>query len=138
MKKFLDFDGVTYLTKKILLLSHPVGSIYMNISEVNPNELFGGTWEKLEDKFLLAAGPTFSLGTSGGEINHTLTVAEIPSHTHMSAYQEQDSPTNSTTVNAFTKDSFVVNTKIYRSTNNKSVLNSGGAQVTTICLHTQL
>jgi microcystin-dependent protein len=32
--------------------------------------------------FLLAAGATYGPGTTGGEATHTLTVDEIPAHTH--------------------------------------------------------
>lgn len=31
-----------------LLDVYPIGSIYMNVNEVNPTGLFGGTWEALE------------------------------------------------------------------------------------------
>lgn len=60
---------------------HPVGSVYMTFDSVNPSTLFGGTWEKIEDKFLLGSG-TNAIGAEGGESEHTLTVAEMPSHTH--------------------------------------------------------
>lgn len=35
---------------------YPVGSVYMSMSSTNPASLFGGTWEQIEDAFLLAAG----------------------------------------------------------------------------------
>ena len=63
-------------------LIYPVGSIYMSTVNVNPATLFGGTWEQLEDRFLLGAGTTYTAGDTGGEAEHTLTVNEIPSHTH--------------------------------------------------------
>ena len=64
---------------------YPVGSIYMSANDVNPSVLFGGgTWEKIEGKFLLSSyGSTYTLGSTGGEANHTLTVDEMPSHTHI-------------------------------------------------------
>ena len=61
---------------------YPVGSIYMSINNTNPSTLFGGTWEQIKDVFLLAAGNTYAAGKTGGSATHTLTVAEMPSHTH--------------------------------------------------------
>ena len=61
---------------------YPVGSIYMSVNATNPAELFGGTWERLKDRFLLAAGDSYAPGSTGGEAQHTLTVDEMPSHTH--------------------------------------------------------
>lgn len=63
-------------------IAYPVGSIYMSVNETSPAELFGGTWEQLKDRFLLAAGDTFQAGSTGGEAQHTLTVDEMPSHNH--------------------------------------------------------
>ena len=57
---------------------YPVGSIYISVSGTNPSELFGGTWEQLKDRFLLAAGDTYAAGSTGGEAQHTLTEAELP------------------------------------------------------------
>lgn len=62
---------------------YPVGSIYISVNSVNPNTLFGGTWERIQGRFLLAADDTNYVANSiGGEANHTLTVNEMPSHTH--------------------------------------------------------
>lgn len=67
----------------ILERVYPVGAVYMSMSETDPATLFGfGTWERIMDKFLLAAGNTYAAGDTGGEDQHTLTVAEMPSHTH--------------------------------------------------------
>lgn len=54
----------------------------MSINNVNPGRLFGGTWEQIKDKFLLAAGSSFEAGATGGEATHKLTANEMPSHTH--------------------------------------------------------
>ena len=64
---------------------YPVGSIYMSVNNTNPSLLFGGTWEKIEDTFLLASGTNYATGTTGGEATHTLTTNEIPSHSHREA-----------------------------------------------------
>lgn len=64
------------------LKPYPVGAIYMSLNSVSPAELFGGTWERLKDRFLLGAGDSYALGATGGEAYHTLTVDEMPSHSH--------------------------------------------------------
>lgn len=68
----LNFDSI-----------YPVGSIYMSVSDVNPETLFTGThWEKIMDKFLVGAGNEYALGSSGGVKTHTHTSA---AHSHSSA-----------------------------------------------------
>lgn len=56
---------------------YPVGSIYMSVNSVNPSTLFGGTWEQIEDKFLLASGTSYSNGSTGGSAD-----AVIVQHNH--------------------------------------------------------
>lgn len=60
----------------------PIGSIYMSVNETDPKDLFGGTWERIKDTFLLACGDTYANGTTGGESEVTLTIDEMPRHTH--------------------------------------------------------
>lgn len=60
----------------------PVGSIYMSVDSTSPASFLGGTWEQIKDTFLLGAGDTYTNGVTGGEATHTLTVDEMPSHTH--------------------------------------------------------
>lgn len=62
---------IEYLQKLgIIDAIYPVGSIYMSVNEVSPETLFGGTWEQIEDRFLLASGSTYEAGTLGGKENH--------------------------------------------------------------------
>ena len=62
---------------------YPIGSIYISTNSTNPVNIFRfGTWERIEDMFLLAAGSQYSAGSTGGEATHTLTIDEIPAHTH--------------------------------------------------------
>ena len=79
----------TLLREKLLSLVYPVGSIYMSVNNESPATFLGGTWEQIEDTFLLAAGSSFAAGATGGAAthhhstaNHTLTVNEIPAHNH--------------------------------------------------------
>ena len=62
---------------------YPVGSIYQTTSSTfNPQTAWGGTWERIKDRFLLAAGTAYAGGSTGGEATHKLTAQEMPSHTH--------------------------------------------------------
>lgn len=70
----------------------PVGYIYMSVVNTDPGELFDGVWERIKDRFLLAAGDTYAAGNVGGEASHTLTVDEIPAHNHV----VDDTPANPT------------------------------------------
>lgn len=61
---------------------YPVGSIYYSYSHVSPAEMFGGTWTRIENKFLWATTSGGTIGGTGGEQTHTLTVSEMPKHRH--------------------------------------------------------
>lgn len=82
----LDESGWIYsraLSSLILEAVYPIGSIYMSVNGTSPATLFGGTWEAIQGKFLLGAyGNTYKAGSTGGEATHTLTVDEMPKHTH--------------------------------------------------------
>lgn len=66
-----------------ILAAHPVGSLYWTSSTENPAITFGGgTWTRIKDKFVLAAGDTYASGGTGGASTVTLTVNQIPSHSH--------------------------------------------------------
>lgn len=49
---------------------YPVGSVYISINATSPASLFGGSWEQIQDRFLLAAGSTYSAGSTGGSATH--------------------------------------------------------------------
>ena len=56
---------------------YPVGSIYMSVNNANPELLFGGTWQQIEDTFLLASGSTYAAGDTGGSAD-----AIVVKHNH--------------------------------------------------------
>jgi hypothetical protein len=60
--------------------AYPVGSVYISVNDTDPGSIFGGTWERIKDTFLLSAGDTYAAGSTGGEAEHTLSIGEIPSH----------------------------------------------------------
>lgn len=76
-------------TTKILDDIYPVGSIYISTNLATANEVIqklGGNWESYASgKTLVEVGTsdqTFNVRQTGGESNHTLTVAEMASHSH--------------------------------------------------------
>ena len=66
----------------LINLIYPIGSIYMSVNDVSPQIFLGGTWEQIQDRFLLSSGSTYTAGSTGGEASHTLSVNETPSHSH--------------------------------------------------------
>lgn len=91
----VNFGNDTYKldTKNLWEMIYPVGSIYMSVSSTSPSILFGGTWEQIQDRFLISSGSTYAGGSTGGSAsvnytpsgtvgNHTLTTSEMPSHAH--------------------------------------------------------
>lgn len=71
-------DG-TIDRKEIFNMIYPVGSFYISASNINPTTLFTGTWEKIENKFLLACSGYFPNGTTGGSNKHSHSMG---AHTH--------------------------------------------------------
>lgn len=61
---------------------YPVGSVYISFNSADPSTLFGGTWVRLKDTFLLANGDSYAPNTSGGSATKTIAVSNMPSHNH--------------------------------------------------------
>ena len=73
----IEIDGKIYDFS-----AYPVGSIYMSVNSTSPASIFGGTWERLKDRFLLGAGDSYSAGATGGSSTVTLTKEQLPEHEH--------------------------------------------------------
>ena len=94
-------NNISETLKKV----YPVGSIYMSTVSTNPATLFGfGTWEAMPAGRVLLAqgksswGTTYNAGSTGGEATHTLTVGEIPSHTHTGSTSTTGNHTHNVTI----------------------------------------
>lgn len=72
-----DTSGVVYRRQKInsgawsawvnqALDAYPVGAIYISAVNTSPATLFGGTWTPLYDRFLIGAGNSYGVNTTGG------------------------------------------------------------------------
>ena len=63
--------------------AYPVGAYYISSVATSPAVLFGGTWEQVKDRMILAVGDTYkTVGTTGGSATTKLVVNNIPSHNH--------------------------------------------------------
>lgn len=87
----------------ILELVYPKGAIYISTVATDPSVLFGfGTWEQIKDTFLLASGSKYIAGSTGGESTHTLTVQEMPVHSHtVDAHSHAIGLDNDTTIGTY-------------------------------------
>lgn len=83
-------NNIKYIDKKIsdlLNMFYPVGSVYETMdSSFDPNEKWGGTWERIKGRVLVGVDENDSdfntAEKTGGEKTHTLVVSELPQHTH--------------------------------------------------------
>ena len=84
---WLRYRTLADLSKDLVDFFYPVKTVYITFDNTfNPNEHFGGTWERIRNRFLWAATENGVMGQTGGEESHTLTVSEMPSHNgHLSA-----------------------------------------------------
>lgn len=85
-KRFISSGSSTTLTYgawyNMAIDAYPVGSYYISANDTSPAELFGGTWHRIESRFLWGAPSGSTLGLTAGEQTHTLTTSEMPSHRH--------------------------------------------------------
>lgn len=106
----VDSDGNLWCAGKLPIdRIYPVGSIYLTMDTRNPADLFGGTWEQIEcGRFLVSAsgrtdGDTtkdtsanegnadwYPIGEKGGQRKHTLSIGEMPAHTHKTGHKRAD------------------------------------------------
>lgn len=101
----IEIDGVNYRLFDIDMV-YPVGSVYITFSNTSPAVLFGGTWTKIEGKFIIGASSSYNNDSTGGASTHThtnpntstfsgststysgstgghaITVDQMPSHSH--------------------------------------------------------
>lgn len=61
---------------------YPIGSVYISFNATDPSTLFGGTWQRLKDTFLLVNGDSYAPNTTGGSATKTIGVTNLPAHNH--------------------------------------------------------
>ena len=68
--------------KDLLEKVYPIGSYYWSEKNTSPSDIFGGSWTKIRGRFLFASDSYHDVGDTGGEETHTLTISEMPGHSH--------------------------------------------------------
>ena len=48
----------------------------MSVNDTDPALLFGGTWERIEGRFLLGAGTRYPVGSAGGSATTSIQIAD--------------------------------------------------------------
>lgn len=75
--------NLQYLQLSTRLRKYPIGMIVAFDTDIDPNELYGGTWERIKGAFIWGIEDGETAGATGGEKTHELTVGEIPAHVHI-------------------------------------------------------
>lgn len=106
----LTFGGSGSVAWEALLdtaMFFPVGTYITSIvSSFNPNGTYPGTWTKTDTYGRCTICGSSNIGATGGEEKHTLTIAEMPQHTHT---------TNRVTYANYGNDTQTQNWNVYRS-----------------------
>lgn len=79
---YIDAEGIAVNRKILADIMYPVGSIYISTVSTSPATLFGGSWTQITNRFLYAVPSSLAAKELGGENSHTLTINEMPSHSH--------------------------------------------------------
>lgn len=69
-------SAVSYVLTSVF----PIGYVLTTFDDNDYTDYLGFKWEQISDRFLLAS--TSEPGALGGEATHTLTPAEMPTHSH--------------------------------------------------------
>jgi microcystin-dependent protein len=93
--------------KDVGLVMYPVGSIYTSVINTSPSTYFGGTWSVFASGRTLVGVDTGqtefdTVQETGGAKTHTLTEAQIPSHTHTQNSHNHTQNSHNHTQNAHT------------------------------------
>ena len=109
-------------------INFPIGYIYMSTSSTNPSVYFGGTWVRIaKGKTLVGVDENdtdFNASSkTGGEKEHTLTIDEMPSHSHDIIYiKSVSTPLSSNGLSGYSENNNGIGT------NTNAMQNAGGGQ----------
>lgn len=121
-------DNINFTLKEtcsLVNLLYPIGQIIIKGDNADYSNWLGFSWERTAvGKVLVGLDTTDTdfntIGKTGGEKTHTLTVDEIPSHNHSVKYASNDT--------AFGDNYFTAGKKSSYETSNIPINNTGGGQ----------
>lgn len=68
------------LSTQIMSAMYPVGSVFISSIATSPATIYGGIWQRITGRYIYALADGEDV--QGGEAQHSLTIAEMPPHTH--------------------------------------------------------
>ena len=78
-----QLNGNTLVDATFYEYVHTVGAVIFSFNDsFSPSALWGGSWSRVTDRFLIGSGGTYSSGVAGGETSVTLTTDQMPNHEH--------------------------------------------------------
>ena len=61
---------------------YKVGDIICTTNSTDPSTYYGGTWAKIQDRFLIGAGNSYGATGTGGSTTSKIETGHMPSHSH--------------------------------------------------------
>lgn len=78
-----QLNGNTLVDATFYEYVHTVGAVIFSFNDsFSPSALWGGSWSRVTNRFLIGSGGTYSSGVAGGETSVTLTTDQMPNHQH--------------------------------------------------------
>lgn len=113
-------------------LIYPIGAYYLSGASTSPASLFGGSWYTVTGRFLYCNSGT----VTGGANTHTLTTAQMPSHSHKMEISGCSSEAQGfgLSPSASFRDRIIVKAQSGMQSGWDSS-STGGGHLTTICQH---
>lgn len=82
---------------------YPVGCVVMSFNDMTNEQVvarYGGTtWERIQDRYLVAAGSNHTVNVTGGSSTVTLTTDNLPSHSHTYLRSSTSTGSHTLTIN---------------------------------------
>lgn len=121
-----DEDTTNWQETTMLDIQYPVGKTEIFYDDLDHSNYLGFTWEKYAaGRCLVGKDSTQTefdtIGKTGGEKKHTLTIEEMPSHNHLSNSAVSFSPSSF-------GDGYLAPSNSYQLNNNYLTGNTGGGQ----------